>query len=270
MLYSEANEKILNDIKYIEDYYYSNTDSGRRESALFLRPDYIDLDCNFPLYDCGLRKIEYDYENGVYVLYVDVVFFYSDLYKYISFIKESFSYFVHVISNDKNIKNLEFLYFDSLVFDINISNFTCILNSETLFIDSEGIDYLIEKGIKFKAVCDNYRLIKYFDGSIIDYDKFSNKFNILFANTDYAEIHFKLCGDYKNSLNFLKFIFPKLTCNKNITLIFFFECFSCDILNEEILKKYDSLHWIVFEDLKDFRKYKYKFHYLSFEYTLLK
>lgn len=121
-------------IKEIEDYYYINTDLGRREVALSLLPNEIVLESNFPYFDYGIRGINYNRELDSYSVYVDVKFLFTDLYNEVS----KNSYFeldaFRVISNELNLENKVINFSNQLRFEVNLEGFTYLCDKSQYFL----------------------------------------------------------------------------------------------------------------------------------------
>lgn len=222
----------------IENYYYINTDAGRRERAMNLSLDYIALSNDFPYYDIGVRGIKKrDFyiddeliEN--YTYYVDVYFLFTDIY--LNNINNDSFYIdnIIIISNENNLSNMDICYTKFLSSDIDLSGFNYIISknpdvesSMSYFTSHECLNILKSKvkyDLPFEYIEVEYIIenkdIKNINKVIKTFNTLTHKF-IKNNKNIFIIFNLYLYMDYVDALKFLKMLMPKLNLNYSNVLL---------------------------------------------------
>lgn len=213
-------------IRKILDYYYTNTEQGRRERLLGLEAEFIDLTSDFPYYTLGIRALELTVNHN-YDIYADMSFLCSEFYKQIFKAKsftlienynsdENYYYsYIYIISNDPCL-DIHLPLDNDVFYNIDLSNNSLLVHKEYVFEDVNFFNYL-DNDVKLLN-CD------YYIASYVNYPsrKFSfdiNRLNRLvniFNNLSDSTLDLHIC--FLTETDYYEFI-SKLDPNMNYSSI---------------------------------------------------
>lgn len=240
--------KVFNKIK---EYYLSNTELGRREVALNLDCNNIQLTSDFPYYSEGIYSIDikdkdyYFYVDLSFILYYfDKVLYYDGFLKFItsrSAFEIPISYYLIVISNNNALKELSFRYDNRILYNIDMTSHKILLdssNDSTILPLTESV-YLnwYNSGIslQFKNFSTYYSLLttKSLDENLSDFSKYF---------IPIRETGLGLSDNYSNSVDIRLLVF-----NSDLSYLKDFISNLWEIIDKSTLSRYNLIINFVLE-----------------------
>lgn len=179
-------------VRNIIDFYYENTENGKREVVFNLPLSYIELTPFFPYYDRGIRGLEFD-DSRLKAIYVSMKFLSDEIF--FNYYRYSTNIIVIDVS-DYDLSSMHYYYSNMKFLDNNMSN----LYNINLYLRN---NYLSFNDLRNCRKYENINLIPMSNTSSITYsNKIVYDFTYLIATNLYL--------DSSNLNEFVDFVFDDI------------------------------------------------------------